>query len=306
MAAVFGSSPSVFITVVGILGLLIGSFLNVVIYRLPRMLQREWRQQCADLLAADNAAGQPAIPVAKSEQAGDTFNLVTPRSACPACGTAIKAYQNVPIISYLLLKGRCANCAAKIPARYPVIEAMAGILSALIAWRFGYTLECAAALIMAWSLIALAVIDLDTQLLPDIITLPLLWLGLALSLFSNPEGSAIFTDPRSAIIGGIAGYLSLWSIYQGFKLVTGKEGMGYGDFKLLAALGTWLGWQMLLLIVLLSAVVGLVAALGMKIFRGHDSQIPIPFGPYLAAAGFIAMLWGPQILSAYLRGNGIQ
>jgi len=304
MAAIFMSSPPVFIAAAGILGLLIGSFLNVVIYRLPRMLQREWRQQCEELLASDNQDG-PETPVTKTEQDGEAFNLITPRSGCPACGSAIKAYQNIPIISYLFLKGRCANCSARIPARYPVIEAMTGILSALIAWRFGYTLECIAALIMTWSLIALAVIDLDTQLLPDIITLPLLWLGLALSLFGNPDGSVIFTDPRSAIIGGIAGYLSLWSIYQGFKLVTGKEGMGYGDFKLLAALGAWLGWQMLLLIVLLSAVVGLIAALGLKIFRGHDNQIPIPFGPYLATAGFIAMLWGPQVVSAYLRGNGI-
>ena len=269
------------------------------------MLQREWRQQCEELLASDDDAEQAAIPVANAERAGDTFNLISPRSACPACGSAIKAYQNIPIISYLFLKGRCADCSARIPARYPLIEAMTGILSALIAWRFGYTLECTAALIMTWSLIALAVIDLDTQLLPDIITLPLLWLGLALSLFGNPDGSVVFTDPRSAIIGGIAGYLSLWSIYQGFKLVTGKEGMGYGDFKLLAALGAWLGWQSLLLIVLLSAVVGLIAALAMKFFRGHDNQIPIPFGPYLAVAGFIAMLWGPQILSAYLRSNGI-
>lgn len=289
----------------GILGLLIGSFLNVVIYRLPRMLQREWRQQCEELLAADNDTAQVAAPVANTGNDDDTFNLVSPRSACPACGSPIRAHQNIPIISYVFLKGRCANCSAKIPVRYPVIEALTGILSALIAWRFGYTFECTAALVMTWSLIALAFIDLDTQLLPDIITLPLLWLGLALSLFSSADGSALFADPRSAIIGGIAGYLSLWSIYQGFKLVTGKEGMGYGDFKLLAALGAWLGWQMLLLIVLLSAVVGLVAAMGMKIFRGHDNQVPIPFGPYLAAAGFIAMLWGPQILSAYLRSNGI-
>ena len=304
MAAIFSTNPSFLITAAGILGLLIGSFLNVVIYRLPRMLQREWRQQCEELLASDTEDRAPATPTAKTGQDHDTFNLISPRSACPACGSAIRAHQNIPIISYLLLKGRCANCSVKIPARYPVIEAVTGILSALVAWRFGYTLECTAALILTWSLIALAVIDLDTQLLPDIITLPLLWLGLALSLFGNPDGSAIFADPRSAIIGGIAGYLSLWSIYQGFKLVTGKEGMGYGDFKLLAALGAWLGWQMLLLIVLLSAVVGLVAAMGMKIFRGLDNQIPIPFGPYLAAAGFIAMLWGPQIMSAYLRGNG--
>jgi leader peptidase (prepilin peptidase)/N-methyltransferase len=305
MAEIFSSSPPVFIAVAGILGLLIGSFLNVVIYRLPRMLQREWREQCEALLAEDGGLGHPAGSDPERSQGGETFNLISPGSACPSCASPIKAYQNIPVISYLWLKGRCANCSAKIPVRYPVVELMTGIVSALVAWRFGYSLECGAALIMAWSLIALAVIDLDTQLLPDIITLPLLWLGLAASLFSHPDGSVIFTDPRSAIIGGIVGYLSLWSIYQGFKLATGKEGMGYGDFKLLAALGAWLGWQMLLLIVLLSAVVGLIAALGMKIFRGHDHQIPIPFGPYLAVAGFVAMLWGPPILSAYLGGSGL-
>ena len=270
------------------------------------MLQREWRQQCEELLASDDDAEQAATPVANAERAGDTFNLISPRSACPACGSAIKAYQNIPIISYLFLKGRCADCSARIPARYPVIEAMTGILSALIAWRFGYTLECTAALIMTWSLIALAVIDLDTQLLPDIITLPLLWLGLALSLFGNPDGSVVFTDPRSAIIGGIAGYLSLWSIYQGFKLVTGKEGMGYGDFKLLAALGAWLGWQ-------IAAADRAAVRRGRPgrrnghedIFAATITRFRFHSAPIWRLAGFIAMLWGPQILAAYLRSNGM-
>lgn len=305
MAAVLSSSPTLFIVIVGILGLLMGSFLNVVIYRLPRMLQREWRVQCEELMAQEDQDQIPSKSTTDGDRARETFNLISPGSACPSCGNAIRAHQNIPVISYLLLRGRCASCAAKIPVRYPVIELVTCLLSALVAWRFGYSLECLAGLLMTWSLIALAVIDFDTQLLPDVITLPLLWLGLSISLLGHADGSMVFTDPRSAIVGGLAGYLSLWSIYQAFKLATGKEGMGYGDFKLLAALGAWFGWQLLLLIVLLSAVVGLIAALGMRIFAGHDHQVPIPFGPYLAVAGFVAMLWGPQVLSIYLRGSGL-
>lgn len=291
--------------IVGLFGLIVGSFLNVVIYRLPVMLQRDWEQQCREMLAESDgpvspeAVGQPATEVA------ETFNLVTPRSRCSACGTPIKGYQNIPLVSYLFLKGRCATCGEHISMRYPLIEMLTGILSALVATHFGYSIECAAALILLWSLIALSVIDLDHQLLPDIITLPLLWLGLGLSLFSHGDGNPIFVGPQDAIIGAIAGYLSLWSIYQGFKLVTGKEGMGYGDFKLLAALGAWLGWQMLFLIVILSAIVGLVAALGMIVFRGHDRQVPIPFGPYLAVAGFIALIWGPRLIDGYMSVSGL-
>ncbi len=291
--------------IVGLFGLIVGSFLNVVIYRLPVMLQRDWEQQCREMLAESDgpvspeAAGQPATEVA------ETFNLVTPRSRCSACGTPIKGYQNIPLVSYLFLKGRCASCGEHISMRYPLIEMLTGILSALVATHFGYSMECAAALILLWSLIALSVIDLDHQLLPDIITLPLMWLGLGLSLFSHGDGNPIFVGPQDAIIGAIAGYLSLWSIYQGFKLVTGKEGMGYGDFKLLAALGAWLGWQMLFLIVILSAIVGLVAALGMIVFRGHDRQVPIPFGPYLAVAGFIALIWGPRLIDGYMSVSGL-
>ncbi len=286
--------------IVGLFGLIVGSFLNVVIYRLPVMLQRDWEQQCREMLAESDgpvspeAVGQPATEVA------ETLNLVTPRSRCSACGTPIKGYQNIPLVSYLFLKGRCATCGEHISMRYPLIEMLTGILSALVATHFGYSIECAAALILLWSLIALSVIDLDHQLLPDIITLPLMWLGLGLSLFSHGDGNPIFVGPQDAIIGAIAGYLSLWSIYQGFKLVTGKEGMGYGDFKLLAALGAWLGWQMLFLIVILSAIVGLIAALGMIVFRGHDRQVPIPFGPYLAVAGFIALIWGPRLIDGYM------
>jgi len=290
--------------VAGVFGLLVGSFLNVVIYRLPVMLQRDWARQCRELLSE----GDPNVTLEMPKSAGDdpgTFNLVTPRSRCGACATPIKGYQNIPLISYLFLKGRCAACGERISIRYPLVEMITGILSALVAWHFGYTVEFAAALALLWSLIALSAIDLDHQLLPDIITLPLMWLGLGLSLYSHADGSPLFIGPEDAIIGAIAGYLSLWSIYQGFKLVTGKEGMGYGDFKLLAALGAWLGWQMLFLIVILSAIVGLVAAVSMMVFRGHDRQIPIPFGPYLAVAGFVALIWGPRLIHTYMSVSGL-
>lgn len=291
---IFTANPALFTGVAGLFGLVIGSFLNVVIYRLPIMLDREWKHAAWHLLWGGD-------PTASTRQ---PFNLMVPRSACPGCGTPISAAQNIPVVSWLLLRGACAACGARIPARYPVIEALTGILTAAVAWRFGFTLDCFGALLLTWSLIALTVIDFDTQLLPDIITLPLLWLGLAFSLFNSD--TTIFADPASAIIGALAGYLSLWSIYQGFRLATGKEGMGYGDFKLLAALGAWLGWQMLFLIVILSAGVGLVAAVVMMVFLGHDRRVPIPFGPYLSVAGFIAMMWGPQLVDAYMRVSGLQ
>lgn len=293
IADIFQSNPTLFIGVAGLFGLLVGSFLNVVIYRLPVMLEREWTHAAWHLLWGSDP-----------RPASDPFNLVVPRSACPQCGTQITALQNIPVLSWLLLRGACARCGIRIPARYPFVEALTAVLTALVAWRFGFTLDCAGAVLLTWCLIALAMIDFDTQLLPDIITLPLLWLGLTFSLV-NPE-SAVFAEPASAIVGALAGYLSLWSVYQGFRLATGKEGMGYGDFKLLAALGAWLGWQSLLPIVMISAGVGLVAALGMIVFRGHDRQIPIPFGPYLAVAGFVAMLWGPQLLDAYFRVSGMR
>jgi len=294
LAEILSSNSALFAGVAGLFGLLIGSFLNVVIYRLPIMLEREWRHAAWELLwGSDPTAGRT-----------EPFNLMVPRSACPACGAQINALQNIPIVSWLALRGACAGCGTRIPVRYPIIELLTGILTAAVAWHFGFTLDCAGALLVTWSLIALAVIDFDTQLLPDMITLPLLWLGLAFSLI-HPD-SVVFADPQSAIIGGLAGYLSLWSVYQGFKLATGKEGMGYGDFKLLAALGAWLGWQMLLLIVVLSAGIGLVAAVAMMVFRGHDRQIPIPFGPYLAAAGFVAMIWGRDLMDAYLGVSGLR
>jgi len=304
------SSALLFTAAAGLLGLIVGSFLNVVIYRLPIMLQRDWREQCEQMLAPGDSGGDAGSGSAEeridAEQTdSEAFNLLTPRSACPACHASIKSYQNIPVFSYLFLRGRCAACGAKISVRYPLIEALTALVSALVAWRFGVTLECAGALALAWSLIALTFIDFDHQLLPDIITLPLLWLGLTMSLVSHAVGSPLFVAPRDAIIGALAGYLSLWTIYQGFRLATGKEGMGYGDFKLLAALGAWLGWQALFPIIILSAVVGLVAALGMIVFRGHDRQVPIPFGPYLAVAGFVAMLWGPQLIAAYKSASGL-
>jgi len=269
-----------------------------VIYRVPVMMDREERDWHRTFTAQHE---QPdATPEAVAEE---PFNLIQPGSACPKCGAPVKAHQNIPILSYLLLRGRCASCGVDIPLRYPMIEGLTGIVSVLVAWHFGFSAACVGALILSWTLIALTVIDLDRQWLPDRITLPLLWIGLGFSLISGADGGYVFTDPRSSIIGAIAGYLSLWSVYKGFKLATGKEGMGYGDFKLLAALGAWLGWQMLLIIILLSACVGLVSAVAMIVFRGHDRQIPIPFGPYLAIAGFIALLWGPELLTAWLGGG---
>lgn len=265
-----------------VLGLLIGSFLNVVVYRTPVILDRQWRRQCAEL-AGQEVTGEPR------------FDLVVPRSACPACKAPIKAIHNVPVLSWLALRGKCAACGARISARYPLVELLTGVLSAAVAWKFGYGVHMAAALVLTWFLIALTCIDFDTQLLPDALTLPLLWLGLAASVFGIST-----VDPGAAIIGALVGYLSLWSVYHLFRLATGKEGMGYGDFKLLAALGAWLGWQMLLPIVLLSAAVGAFTGIALIVVRGRDRNIPMPFGPFLAAAGWIALMWGPEIVTGYL------
>jgi leader peptidase (prepilin peptidase)/N-methyltransferase len=265
----------------GLLGLCVGSFLNVVIYRLPKMMEREWQAQCADL------RGEPPLP-------SEVLSLARPRSRCPACGHQITARENIPIISYLILRGKCSNCAAPISLRYPIVEAATGLLSAYAAWHFGPTPQAVGALIMLWALIALTAIDYDTQLLPDSITLPLLWIGLALNL------AGAYVDLSSAVIGAMAGYLTLWSVYWLFKLTTGKEGMGYGDFKLLAALGAWMGWQMLPVIILLSSIVGAVVGISLIAFSRHGRNTPIPFGPYLAAAGIIALFWGPQLTRSYL------
>jgi len=293
------SHPTLFICVTALLSLLVGSFLNVVIHRLPIMMEREWRTQATEILAAESAKPDVA---AKPDPA---FNLVIPRSCCPKCNAPITALQNIPVISYLFLRGKCAGCGTKISLRYPIIELATALLSAVVAIKFGFTWYTAAALGMTWCLVALSVIDFDHQLLPDQITLPLVWVGLLLSLFAA-SGTPFAPDMRSSIIGGVAGYLSLWSVYWLFKLITGKEGMGYGDFKLLAAFGTWLGWQPLLLIVLLSAFAGALIGVSLIIFRGRDRNIPIPYGPYLAIAGWIAMLWGDQLIGSYLAMSGLQ
>jgi leader peptidase (prepilin peptidase)/N-methyltransferase len=267
----------------GIVGLCVGSFLNVVIHRLPKMLDRGWRAQCAEL----SGEPPPELP---------PYNLITPRSECPACGHRIAAFENIPVLSFLFLRGRCSACAAPISARYPVIELLTGALTIAAVLRFGVTPTAAAACLLIWSLIALTFIDFDTQLLPDSITLPLLWSG----LLANVAGFVPGVSLRDAVVGAIAGYVALWTIYWLFKLVRGKEGMGYGDFKLLAALGAWLGWQMLPLIVLLSSFVGALIGIGLVVFRGRDHQIPLAFGPYLAIAGVIALFFGRSVISLYL------
>ena len=264
------------------LGLCIGSFLNVVVHRLPKMMEREWREQCAELAGTSAPATQAR------------YNLVVPRSACPACGARIKALHNVPVFSWLALRGKCAACRARISARYPVVELLAGLIGAYAAWRFGPTLAAAGAMGFGWALLALTVIDLDTQLLPDDITLPLLWAGLLVNM------AGAFVPLRSALIGAMAGYLALWLVYWAFKFATGKEGMGYGDFKLLAAIGAWLGWQKLPLVILLSSVVGAAVGIGLMVFARHARDKPIPFGPYLAAAGLIALFWGEDITRRWL------
>jgi leader peptidase (prepilin peptidase)/N-methyltransferase len=275
------ADPAVFALAAGLLGLMVGSFLNVVIHRLPIMMERDWAAQCAELKGEAAPAFEP-------------LSLARPRSRCPHCGHSITALENIPLVSWLLLRGRCKSCAAPISLRYPLIEALTGLLFALAAWHFGFTAAGLGALVFVAALLALTAIDFDTQLLPDDITLPLLWIGLALNAFN------VYTDLKSAVIGAMAGYLSLWGVYWLFKLFTGKEGMGYGDFKLLAALGAWLGWQMLPLTILLSSLVGAVVGISLMTFARHGRNVPIPFGPYLAAAGAIALVWGKPLTRAYL------
>ena len=284
--------PLALLAFCGVFGLVVGSFLNVVVYRLPIMMDIAW--------AAEHAAHNEAASELPPHANGKHFSLWWPPSACPKCGRQIKPFENVPVLSYLFLRGRCAGCGNPIAKRYPIVEAAVGALSVVVAWRFGPTAECAAALLLTWTLVALSLIDIDRYLLPDMLTLPLLWAGLLISLLPS-EGGPIFADLPSSVIGAAAGYLSLWSVYQLFKLATGKEGMGYGDFKLLAALGAWLGWQMLPLIILLSAVVGTVFGLASIAFRKRSADHPIPFGPYLAAAGWVALLWGDNLLAYYLN-----
>ena len=291
MLELFTESAALFVAVVFAFCLIIGSFLNVVIHRLPIMMERDWREQAAEL--ANTPPG--------TELPEGCFDLVVPRSRCPSCGTMIKSWQNIPVISYLFLGGKCAKCKESISARYPLVELMTAVLTALCAWRFGASWEAIMAIVMTLALVPIAMIDADTQLIPDTIVLPLIWLGLVMSLYHPMDGAqTLFIAPQAAIVGALAGYLSLWSIYWLFKLVTGKEGMGYGDFKLLAALGAWLGWQQLPLIILMSAVVGAIVGIAMMAFRKHKRSVPIPFGPYLAAAGWITMLWGDTIKTTYL------
>jgi len=299
VAVLYSSSPALFAGSVFLLGLIIGSFLNVVIYRLPIILEREWAAQAADVLAGGIASAP--------EPANERFTLSTPRSACPMCKAPITAWQNIPIVSWLILRGRCAACKTKISARYPLVELATGVLSAWVAWHFGFGLPAACALLITWSLIALTGIDLDHQLLPDNITLPLMWAGLLAAVAIGPAiGAALPVSPKEAVVGAAAGYSSLWLVFHAFKLVTGKEGMGYGDFKLFAALGAWLGWKLLPLVIILSAATGAVLGLLLIALRGRDRSAPMPFGPYLAAAGWLAMMYGDSLLNGYLRVSGLK
>ena len=280
------SSPGLLLFATVLLGLIVGSFLNVVILRLPRMMEQAWRQEAREILELP-PADEPAL------------SLLRPASTCPQCGTAIRPWHNVPVLGWLWLRGRCASCSTRISVQYPLVELASGVLAGLCAMKFGWSAQLAAALVFTWVLLTLAVIDLRTTLLPDNLTLPLLWLGLGLSLVP------VFASPEAAIVGALAGYLSLWFVFQGFKLLTGKEGMGYGDFKLLAAIGAWLGWSALPMVILLSSLVGAVVGIGMILLLRHDRRVPIPFGPYLAAAGWLGMMYGETLKGAYFSSVGL-
>ncbi len=275
------TEPALFTGLVFLFGLMIGSFFNVVIHRLPKMMEAEWHVQCAEL-RGEAIADTPA------------YNLWLPRSACPQCGHQITALENIPLISWLFLRGRCSACSASISARYPLVELLVAVLSAAVAWKWGVSMQTLGALLLVWMLVVLAFIDLDTTLLPDSLTLPLVWLGLLFNM------NGVFVPLADAVIGAMAGYLILWSVYWLFKLVTGKDGMGYGDFKLLAAIGAWLGWQMLPVTLLLSSVVGALIGVAMIVLVKHDRRVPIPFGPYLAGGGLVALFFGADLTQAYL------
>ncbi len=341
-------APWVFYVGATLFGLLVGSFLNVVIYRLPIMMQRQWdaellawqshKAEIANGEAAQRAANDSiyadpdetmttrvlddatlqnaahlqavaesdeAIKAAPAEASPETFNLATPRSACPNCQRPITALENIPILSWLALRGRCRGCANPISARYPLVEALTGVLTLAVALRFGIGVEAIAAIVLTWYLIALSGIDIDHQLLPDTMTLPLLWMGLLISLFDVSGATRLFIAPGDAIVGALAGYLVLWSVYQLFRLLTGKEGMGYGDFKLLAALGAWLGWQYLPLIIILSALVGSVYGITMIVLRQRSRGVPMPFGPWLAMAGWLVLMYGERINTWYFELLGL-
>jgi leader peptidase (prepilin peptidase)/N-methyltransferase len=283
LLAYLSVNPGAFAVLSALLGLVVGSFLNVVIHRLPKMLERQWQAECAEL------QGRPTEQV-------PAYNLIVPRSACPACNHHIRALQNIPVLSYLMLRGRCAACHAPISLRYPAVEIVSALLTAYIGWRFGANWTALATMVFGWAMIALAMIDLDTFFLPDSITLPLVWLG----LLSQLAGLYPKVGIEAAVIGAVAGYLSLWSVFWLFKLATGKEGMGYGDFKLLAAIGAWMGWKALPLVILLSSLVGAIVGIGLIVARRQGKDVPIPFGPYLVAAGLIALFWGDELTKRYL------
>jgi leader peptidase (prepilin peptidase)/N-methyltransferase len=278
-------NPGMYLLFVALVGLVVGSFLNVVVHRLPIMMQRDWRAQCREFISDGEAPAEP----------GERFDLASPGSRCPSCGTQIRPLHNIPVLSYLLLRGRCAACGWRIPFRYPALETLAGAMSLVVAWQFGVSVQTLALLLLTWSLIALSFIDLDTELLPDSITLPMLWAGLAFNLF------AVVVPLWDAVVGAMCGYGILWIVYQAFRLLTGKEGMGYGDFKLLAMLGAWAGWQSLPLTILLSSVLGAIVGVSLMAFKGQGREVPIPFGPYLALAGWISLIWGERIIAWYLR-----
>ncbi|MBF4558721.1 prepilin peptidase [Pseudomonas sp. p50] len=280
--------PMAFVALALLVGLLVGSFLNVVIWRLPKMLKRDWRLQAHDILGQPLDTPQP------------TYNLMLPHSHCPHCDHSIRAWENIPLISYVFLRGRCSNCAASISKRYPLTELACGVLSAFIAWHFGFGWPACLVLVLTWGLLAMSLIDAEHQLLPDVLVLPLLWLGLIVNSFD------LFVPLHEALWGAIAGYLVLWSVFWLFKLITGKDGMGYGDFKLLAMLGAWGGWQILPLTLLLSSFVGAIIGVTLLRFRNAKTSTPIPFGPYLAIAGWIALLWGGQITDFYWQFVGLK
>ena len=277
---------AVFAVCVGFVGLLIGSFLNVVIYRLPKMLMRDWRMQAREVLDLPEQADT------------EPFNLILPNSSCPHCGHEIKPWENIPLVSWLVLRGKCSGCKEAISIRYPLVELACGLFSAVIAWQFGVSWDALAMLVLTWGLLSMSLIDADHQILPDVLVLPLLWLGLILNSFG------FFTSLSDALWGAVIGYMSLWSIFWLFKLITGKEGMGYGDFKLLALIGAWGGWQVLPLTILLSSVLGAVIGIIILRLQRNGYNKPIPFGPYLAAAGWLALIWGEQITSRYLHIAG--
>jgi leader peptidase (prepilin peptidase)/N-methyltransferase len=282
------SEPALFIGLVFLFGLLVGSFLNVVIHRLPKMMEADWHEQCAELRGE-------AAPQTERPEARKPYNLILPRSACPQCGHQITALENIPLLSWLWLRGRCSACSAPISVRYPMVELLTALLSAAAAWKWGVSVQTLGALFLIWTLVALAFIDLDTTLLPDSLTLPLLWGGLLFNLGGH------FASLPDAVVGAMVGYLVLWSVYWLFKLATGKEGMGFGDFKLLAAIGAWLGWQMLPVTQLLSSVVGAGIGIAMIVLVKHDRRVPIPFGPYLAGGGLVALFFGTDLMRAYLE-----